>query len=170
MSRARQGDTDRVVACVVSAADRTEFDAPSCLDVDDRQPIEDRRVTELTVGWGELAVASTAPDEGGFDVFGYDVAANLQVGEETNVATEVFECAVESSIADERTPLLNSSRDAEGWNTYSLATGTDVRWCFCGAGRRCPAQASRCSFRPWRPWASAPSICSATSSGVTSVE
>lgn len=161
---ADQGDTDRVVACVVSPADRTEIDVPYCLDVDDLEPIEDRRVTELTVRWGDLAVASTAPDEGEFfgmaldinpddDVLGYqslptpdapsdvplgefyvfeyDDAANFQVGGETNVATEVFECAVELSIADERNPhLLNISRDTEDWNTYSLTTSTDVRWCF----------------------------------------
>lgn len=160
---ASEGDTDRVVACVVSPADRTEIDAPYCLD-DDLDPIEDRRATSLTVGWGELAVASTAPAEGEFFgmalnidpddnllgyqtlptpdaptdvplsefyIFEYDDTANFQVADETNVATEVFECAVEASIADERNPhLLNISRDAQGWNTYALATSTDVRWCF----------------------------------------
>ena len=157
---ADEGDTDRVVSCIVDADEQASDGVPFCLGGDDLEPVDGRRVTELTFDWGELAVASAAAAEGEFVgmalridpdntlldyqtlptpdaplgdflFFDYVGEANFQVNGETNVATAVFECAVQASIADERnTHLLHISLDPDGWNTYDLSTGTDVSGCF----------------------------------------
>jgi hypothetical protein len=137
---------------------------PFCLGGDDLDPVENRRVTQLTFTWGEPAVATTAPDEGFFfgmarsiaaddNLLGYQTLptpdapvdvplgeyllftyvdeANFQVNGATNVATAVFECAVQASIEDERNDhLLNISIGPDTWDTYALSTGTDVSGCF----------------------------------------
>lgn len=69
---ADEGDSDEVVACIVEADETASADVPFCLDAD-RQPVEGRRVTELSFTWGAAAVADTAPDEGQF----YGMAINL---------------------------------------------------------------------------------------------
>lgn len=163
-SDADEGDTDRVVSCIVDADERASDGVPFCLGGDDLEPVDGRRVTELTFDWGELAVASAAPAEGEFfgmalsidtedNVLGYQTLptpdapvdvplgeflvfdyldeANFQVNGQTNVATAVFEWAVQASIVDERNAhLLNISLGPDDRNTYDLSTGTDVSGCF----------------------------------------
>lgn len=70
-------DTDRVVACVVDADESTSDDVPFCLGAD-LEPVEGRRVTEVTFTWGELAVADAAPDEGQF----FGMAINLNADDD----------------------------------------------------------------------------------------
>ena len=84
--------------------------------------------------WYQTLPTPDAPVDvplGEYLTFDYVEEANFQVAEETNVAVEVFECAIELSIADERNPhLLNISLGPDRWNTYALSTGTDVRDCW----------------------------------------
>jgi hypothetical protein len=159
---AEQGDTDVVVACIVDAGISPGDDESFCLD--DGEPADGTRATELTFTWGEPAVASTAPDDvgqffgmalsidaddnvlgyqtlpsppipaeapvGEFLIFDYVSEANFIVNGRENLPEAEFECAVRVSIEDERNShLLNISRGADTWNSYSLSTGSDVSAC-----------------------------------------
>jgi hypothetical protein len=75
---AAEAETDEVVACIVEAGETPGDDTPFCLAADG-EPVEGRRVTELTFTWGELAVASTAPDEGQFFGMALDIDADDDV-------------------------------------------------------------------------------------------
>jgi hypothetical protein len=70
--------TDEVVACIVDADETTSDDVPFCRDADG-EPVEGRRVTELSFTWGALAVADPAPDEGRFFGMAIDVDADDNV-------------------------------------------------------------------------------------------
>ncbi len=62
---ASEAITDEVAAGIVEADETTSDEVPFCLD-SDLEPVEGRRVTRLAFTWDELAVASSAPDDGQF--------------------------------------------------------------------------------------------------------
>lgn len=125
---ATSGDSDDVIACIIGADQSAPLDVRFCLD-DAEDPVEGRHITQLTVGWTDPVMATEAPDQDVVrgEVIEIDAAtntvwvqpttpddanvryrfddaeeANFVIGDETNAATAVFECAVEASIADER--------------------------------------------------------------------
>jgi hypothetical protein len=69
---ADEGDADEVVACIVEPDATPNDDVPFCLDADG-EPVEGRRVTELSFTWGEAAVADAAPEEGQFFGMAIDI-------------------------------------------------------------------------------------------------